>query len=77
MTREALKELTDAQLQDIGVWVLEETRERREQRTREAITKIKAIAAEHNIPLKPEKKGAGHRSGGGKEECDEPPTPVP
>jgi hypothetical protein len=49
MTREAVKALSDEQLQNAGVWVQEETQERQERRKREAIAKIKAIAAEQNL----------------------------
>lgn len=44
MTREALKALSDAELEQVGVWALEETRERLERRRQETIYKIKEMA---------------------------------
>lgn len=49
MTREAVKALSDPELQDVGVWVLEETIERKQRRKREAVARIKEIAAKEGL----------------------------
>lgn len=51
MTRDAIKSLPDAELLDVGVWVLEEVTERKARRKQEAITRIKAIAAQEGLDV--------------------------
>jgi hypothetical protein len=48
-----VKALTDKQLEDVGVWVLQEIRHRHEQRKRKAMAEIKAIASEHGLSVTP------------------------
>jgi nucleotide-binding universal stress UspA family protein len=51
MTREALKVLSDDELREVGVWALEEARERADRRKQDTIARIKALAVEAGIHL--------------------------
>ncbi len=52
MTRELLKTLPDNELEQVGVWVREETRERAVRRKQETIAKIRDLAAGAGVHIK-------------------------
>jgi hypothetical protein len=52
MTRESLRTLSDAELEQVGVWAREETRERAAKRKQETIAKIRDLAAGAGVHIK-------------------------
>ena len=52
MTRDAIKTLSDAELEQAGVWAKEETRERAVKRKQETIAKIRDLAAGAGVHIK-------------------------
>ena len=51
MTRDLLRALTDTELEQVGIWALEETRERQERRKQETIARIKQLAADNGVSV--------------------------
>lgn len=51
MTRDILKTITDAELEQVGIWALEETRQRQERRRQETIARIKQLAADNGVSV--------------------------
>jgi len=52
MTRELLKTLSDTELEQVGVWAREETRERAVKAKQETIAKIRDLAAGAGVHIK-------------------------
>ena len=52
MTREMLKTLSDTELEQVGVWTREETRERAVKRKQETIARIRDLAAGAGVHIK-------------------------
>ncbi len=52
MTREILKTLSDTELEQVGVWAREETRERAVKRKQETIAKIRDLAVAAGVHIK-------------------------
>jgi pyruvate formate-lyase activating enzyme-like uncharacterized protein len=52
MTREMIKALSDAELEEVGIWAREETKERVTRHKQETIAKMKALAAEVGVSIR-------------------------
>jgi hypothetical protein len=52
MTRELIKALSDAELEQVSIWAREETKERAARRKQETIAKIKALAADVGVSIR-------------------------
>ena len=70
MTQEVVKALSDAELDQVIVWGMEEVRARTDKRRHETIAKIKALAGEVGVNIKIEGERKRGRPKRGK---DEPP----
>lgn len=52
MTQEAIAELSDAELEQVGIWAREELRERALRRKQETIARIRDLAAGAGVQIK-------------------------